>query len=257
MIQLMGIINYIHSIDDNNMMIFARKINHALFQNPFKISRKTEKRNVSIWTRRWLCRMLYATYILFTIHSNTTLLNSCIAPAADILQDMNWVSVDFLSMLVVGALWGCTNPLLRKGSAEVTSSSSSSSSPSSSTCEKKDSFLASALKPFFGIKVWLPYVLNQSGSVVFYILLANSDISMAVPICNAMALLFSFVTSSLLGEPIEKPFRTVLGASLILTGVTICVSSQEQAEQEEKPVWSIICDRSTRTRNGCRSILHI
>ena len=50
---------------------------------------------------------------------------------------------------------------------------------------------------------------------------------MAVPICNAIALLFSFLTSSLLGEPIEKPFQTILGASLILIGVTICVSSQE------------------------------
>lgn len=144
---------------------------------------------------------------------------------------MNWASVDFLSMMVVGALWGCTNPLLRRGSAEITSSSSSQPSTSE---KKKDSFLPSALKSFFDIKVWLPYVLNQSGSVVFYILLANSDISMAVPICNAIALLFSFVTSSLLGEPIEKPLRTALGASLILAGVTICVSSQEQAEQEEE-----------------------
>mmetsp|Transcript_42229 Transcript_42229/g.47791 ORF Transcript_42229/g.47791 Transcript_42229/m.47791 type:complete len:94 (+) Transcript_42229:1936-2217(+) len=90
------------------------------------------------------------------------------------------------------------------------------------------SFLTQAYRPFLSIKVWLPYVLNQLGSVVFYTLLANSNISTAVPICNAFALLFSFVTSSLLGESIEKPFQTVLGASLILTGVAICVSSQEE-----------------------------
>jgi len=153
-------------------------------------------------------------------------------------------SVDFLSMILVGVLWGCTNPLLRKGSAEITSSSSSFSSSSSSTsksaadtnntsikiraCEKMYSFLTQAYRPFLSIKVWLPYVLNQLGSVVFYTLLANSNISMAVPICNAFALLFSFVTSSLLGESIEKPFQTVLGTSLILTGVAICVSSQEE-----------------------------
>ena len=136
-------------------------------------------------------------------------------------------------MVLVGVLWGCTNPLLRKGSEEVTASSSSSSSSSSSTSPKssksegKYTFIIEALRSFLNIKVWLPYVINQSGSVVFYILLANSNISMAVPICNAIALLFSFLTSSLLGEPIEKPFQTILGASLILIGVTICVSSQE------------------------------
>eukprot|EP00536_Pseudo-nitzschia_multiseries_P004488 jgi/Psemu1/285134/fgenesh1_pg.74_\ len=141
---------------------------------------------------------------------------------------MNELSLDFLSMLVVGALWGCTNPLLRKGSAEVESSSTNPPETSEDRNSQHDSsFLASSLKSFLNIKVWLPYVLNQSGSVVFYILLANSDISMAVPICNGMALLFSFLTSSLLGEPIEKPIQTAAGASLILIGVTICVSSSQ------------------------------
>lgn len=152
---------------------------------------------------------------------------------------MNLFSLDFLSMIVVGALWGCTNPLLRKGSVEATSSSSSSPSTDPknhiSNKEASDSFLASFLKSFIDIKVWLPYVLNQSGSLVFYILLAKSDISTAVPICNAMALLFSFATSSVLGETTKNPLRTALGASLILFGVTVCVSSQEQL----KTVWTI------------------
>ena len=145
---------------------------------------------------------------------------------------MNFFSQDFLSMILVGAFWGCTNPLLRKGTVEVTSSNDSENADQKS--ESEASFLASFLKAFLNIKVWLPYVLNQSGSLVFYILLAKSDISMAVPICNAMALLFSFVTSILLGEPIKNPLRTAVGASLILIGVTICVSSKEQ-ENEHDP----------------------
>mmetsp|Transcript_28552 Transcript_28552/g.77267 ORF Transcript_28552/g.77267 Transcript_28552/m.77267 type:complete len:142 (-) Transcript_28552:896-1321(-) len=141
---------------------------------------------------------------------------------------MSLLSLDFLSMLVVGALWGCTNPLLRKGSAEVELSSLSRPNASKGrNHHEQSSFLSSSLESFLNIKVWLPYVINQSGSVAFYILLANSDISMTVPICNGMALLFSFLTSSLLGEPIEKPMQTLSGASLILVGVTICVSSQE------------------------------
>lgn len=125
-------------------------------------------------------------------------------------------------MMVVGALWGCTNPLLRKGSVEVTAEATSGKN------DDKSSVLGTFLKSFLNLKVWLPYVLNQSGSLAFYVLLAKSDISTAVPICNAMALLFSFVTSWFLGEPIHNLPKTVLGAGLILVGVTICVSSQEQ-----------------------------
>lgn len=132
---------------------------------------------------------------------------------------MNLFSTDILSMMVVGALWGCTNPLLRKGSVEVTTSN-----------KQESSMLGTFLKSFLNVKVWLPYVLNQSGSLAFYFLLAKSNISTAVPICNAMALLFSFVTSWMLGEPIHNLPRTALGAGLILVGVTICVSSQEEQE---------------------------
>jgi len=153
---------------------------------------------------------------------------------------MNLFSLDFLSMMVVGALWGCTNPLLRKGSVEVTTTSSLKD-PKNLGGKKETtdgSLLVSFLKSFLDIKVWLPYVLNQSGSLVFYVLLAKSDISTAVPICNAMALLFSFVTSSALGEPIKNPSRTALGASLILIGVTICVSSQQEPEKTAWWFWS-------------------
>ena len=129
---------------------------------------------------------------------------------------------DLVSMMIVGALWGCTNPLLRKGSVEATQTESSSSKFSS-----KKSFLRSSLNSFLNIKVWLPYVLNQSGSIVYYLLLAKSDLSLAVPICNAMALLFSFATSTALGEPILNPVRTFLGAALVVLGVASCVATQE------------------------------
>lgn len=142
---------------------------------------------------------------------------------------MDWLGSDrvsdLASMLLVGALWGCTNPLLRKGALEAEQQQKQRSATT------KTSFLKSTLMAFLNFKVWLPYLLNQSGSIVFYSLLANSDLSLAVPICNALALLFSFGTSALLGEPIDKPFRTFLGAALVLVGVTICVSAQEEAEE--------------------------
>ena len=142
-----------------------------------------------------------------------------------IISSMRWSDTarvqDLASMVLVGALWGCTNPILRQGSVEAEKHRSArSSSPKS--------FLQSSLMAFLNFRVWLPYLLNQSGSIVFYVLLANSDLSLAVPICNALALVFSFVTSGLLGESIDKPVRSFLGAALVLVGVTICVSSQGQ-----------------------------
>ena len=120
-------------------------------------------------------------------------------------------------MIIVGALWGCTNPLLRKGSVETARHT-----------RRNESFLKSSLRCLLNVKVWLPYVLNQSGSLVFYFLLAKSDLSLAVPICNALALVFSFVTSLALGEKMQKPIRSFLGATLVVVGVTICVSTQEE-----------------------------
>lgn len=132
---------------------------------------------------------------------------------------------DLASMALVGALWGCTNPLLRKGSMEAEKQQSTVAS---------SSFLKRSLVAFINFRVWLPYLLNQSGSIVFYILLANSDLSLAVPICNALALVFSFATSALLGESIDRPFRTFLGATLVLLGVTICVSSQDESGEDHE-----------------------
>lgn len=132
---------------------------------------------------------------------------------------------DAASMILVGALWGCTNPLLRKGAVEV----EPHQPPNASS-------LKVVLMTFLNLRVWLPYLLNQSGSIVFYALLANSDLTLAVPMCNALAMLFSFITSACLGEKIDKPLRAFAGATLVLVGVTICVTAQDQeiAQHEQQ-----------------------
>jgi len=128
---------------------------------------------------------------------------------------------DVLSLLVVGAFWGCTNPFLRKGSSE-------------STTEKKvendKPLLLDAVKKFQNYRVWLPFALNQAGSLVYYVLLASSDLTLAVPICNGLALVFSCFTSFLLGERVDKPFRAFLGASLVMLGTALCMVAQEEKQ---------------------------
>ena len=139
------------------------------------------------------------------------------------------------ALILVGALWGCTNPLLRKGSSEAKSSfghaettaAAESSDPSSRSSDSfARSFFISSLSKFLHFRVWLPYLLNQSGSLLFYYALSKSDLSLAVPICNALALIFSIFTSFALGERVDKPARAIVGGALVMGGVTLCLSSR-------------------------------
>jgi drug/metabolite transporter (DMT)-like permease len=132
--------------------------------------------------------------------------------------------LDFVLLILVGAFWGCTNPLLRLGASDDASTSASSSSETSGTVF--DILRASAAK-FLNVRVWLPYALNQFGSVLFYIALSRSDLTLAVPICNALALVFSIVTSFALGERLDRPIRAMVGSALVMTGIAICLHSRE------------------------------
>mmetsp|Transcript_5577 Transcript_5577/g.7341 ORF Transcript_5577/g.7341 Transcript_5577/m.7341 type:complete len:136 (+) Transcript_5577:124-531(+) len=130
---------------------------------------------------------------------------------------------NYLAMFAVGAFWGCTNPLLRHGVLR--------SDPSSTQEPENNSFLVSvlsSLQKFRHVEVWMPYALNQAGSVLFYFTLGSSEISLAVPICNGLALVFSIITSFIIGEKVESPARTILGASLVVVGVAICVMSSSE-----------------------------
>jgi len=152
-------------------------------------------------------------------------------------------TLETLSLILVGALWGCTNPLLRQGAVEVskapTTTTFSSLDGDSSASEPQNGFVDSLCSFFIKLKnmrVWLPYVVNQLGSVMYYFTLANSNLSLAVPICNALALVFSIFASIALGEPIRRPWVTIVGATLVVTGVTLCLhddtSSSENMEAD-------------------------
>jgi drug/metabolite transporter (DMT)-like permease len=135
---------------------------------------------------------------------------------------------EMISLILVGAFWGCTNPFLRKGSMEE----------HPSTPNEKESCFFSKLKvtlsKFRRVRVWLPYALNQCGSFLFYYLLASSDLSMAVPVCNALSLVFSCITSYALGERVDQPVMAICGSALVVIGVAICVSSQESSTTQAK-----------------------
>mmetsp|Transcript_21135 Transcript_21135/g.31522 ORF Transcript_21135/g.31522 Transcript_21135/m.31522 type:complete len:152 (-) Transcript_21135:545-1000(-) len=151
---------------------------------------------------------------------------------------MSW-GKDIPSLLLVGAVWGCTNPFLRRGMADDdnTTKATEHSSKTQSESKTNDSkhmttethpekgHVLQSLLSFRRISVWLPYALNQSGSLLYYRLLATSDLSLAVPICNALALAFGSVTAWFLGESVDNPMRAMCGCALISVGVIICMMS--------------------------------
>jgi hypothetical protein len=94
------------------------------------------------------------------------------------------------AFVLVGALWGCTNPLLRAGSQSEDSTQKS----------KPQGFFAEIKALLTNWRFLLPFALNQCGSVAYVATLGSSAISMAMPICNSLALFFNCVTSRLMGE---------------------------------------------------------
>jgi Putative transmembrane family 234 len=135
--------------------------------------------------------------------------------------------LDFVLLVLVGAFWGCTNPFLRKGALEVSTQAKDKESSSSDNNGSLLQVMSNSATKFFNIRVWLPYALNQSGSILFYVALSRSDLTLAVPVCNALSLVFSVVASFALGEYVDKPGRAVLGSALVMIGVGICVNSRE------------------------------
>jgi drug/metabolite transporter (DMT)-like permease len=142
--------------------------------------------------------------------------------------------VDVLSLVLVGACWGCTNPLLRASSAtnQKTTSTADAASDTKATFAQS---VVSSLSKFRRVSVWLPYVVNQAGSLLYYFALSQSDLSVAVPVCNALALVFSIATSYFMGERVDQPLRTMLGATLVMGGVAVCLVSRNAEDENGIP----------------------
>ncbi|CDQ65500.1 unnamed protein product [Oncorhynchus mykiss] len=123
--------------------------------------------------------------------------------------------MEVLCLLLVAVLWGCTNPFLKRGTEGIEH-------------VKKDSkllhFLAEVKFLFLNIKYLIPFLLNQSGSLVYYFTLAATDLSLAVPVANSLTFLFTMLTGKLLGEEFGGK-RAVGGMVLTMVGITLCIVS--------------------------------
>lgn len=121
--------------------------------------------------------------------------------------------VNALWLCTVALLWGFTNPFIKQGGAGI---------ERISTGNRVTQFLAELKFLFTNWKYLLPFSINQLGSVLFYITLSSTELSLAVPITNSLTFVFTAIAGTLLGEKIESK-ETYIGMALVTLGVGLCV----------------------------------
>jgi drug/metabolite transporter (DMT)-like permease len=114
-----------------------------------------------------------------------------------------------IGLSIVGVIWGITNPWLEKGSEGQKS-------------DDLDLSMKSLIKLILNYKFLVPFGLNQLGSVLYYILLGNTNFSVAPMIANSISFVVTFVVENRLKQ---KPFvmKDLLGMSLVVVGVCLCL----------------------------------
>ncbi|KAG7509729.1 hypothetical protein JOB18_003091 [Solea senegalensis] len=123
--------------------------------------------------------------------------------------------VDLLSLLLVSVLWGCTNPFLKRGTEGIENVAETN---------RVSQLLAEVKFLFLNIKYLVPFLLNQSGSLIYYYTLSTTELSVVVPVANSLTFLCTLLTGKLLGEEFGGK-SAVAGMFLTMAGVTLCIIS--------------------------------
>ncbi|XP_044755915.1 transmembrane protein 234 homolog [Coccinella septempunctata] len=116
------------------------------------------------------------------------------------------------ALVTVALLWGCTNPILKRNSTKIVEIKSTS---------KIQKFYLEVKYLFTNLDYMIPFIVNQLGSVIYFIALQNIDISLALPVSNSLTFVFTAIMGWILGEDLPK--RNVsLGILLIFIGTALC-----------------------------------
>lgn len=123
--------------------------------------------------------------------------------------------------LIVGVCWGVTNPFIKR--ATMTKALDGASNEVNKGAAQ--SHIATLRHFCVEPRIFLPFLVNQSGSIVYYLLLSKEPISKAAPICNALTFILTAITGYFfLKEEIRSPLLLILGSLLVLLGIYICCS---------------------------------
>lgn len=126
--------------------------------------------------------------------------------------------------ILVSLLWGCSNPFIKHAQAVTKVQSAAEEDESEKGHKSLISSLFSWLNSFRDMRVLIPFVVNQTGSIVFFILLSKEPVSIASPVCNSLTFVVTAVTSyTLFNEVVRYPMMLIIGTVLIITGTTLCM----------------------------------
>ncbi|XP_006158178.1 transmembrane protein 234 [Tupaia chinensis] len=128
-----------------------------------------------------------------------------------------------LALVLVAALWGGTQPLLKRASAGLRQ-------VREQTWARQ--WLQEVKTLVLNTQYLVPFLLNQCGSLLFYLTLASTDLTLAVPICNSLAIVFTLIVGKALGEDVGGK-RAVAGLALTVTAITLCITSSVSKAQEQ------------------------
>ncbi|XP_020775199.1 LOW QUALITY PROTEIN: transmembrane protein 234 [Boleophthalmus pectinirostris] len=131
---------------------------------------------------------------------------------------------ELLSLVLVSVLWGCTNPLLKRGTQGIETVARSS---------RVAQLLAELKFLLLNLSYIVPFLLNQSGSLVYYYTLSTTELSVAVPVTNSLTFLCTLITGKALGEEFGGKYA-VAGMFLTMAGITLCVMSSMDPSKQNK-----------------------
>ncbi|KAH8418590.1 hypothetical protein KR222_003030, partial [Zaprionus bogoriensis] len=129
-----------------------------------------------------------------------------------------------VQLLAVGLLWGVTNPFIRLGSQGIESVTDTGS--------RLRNFIAELRTVGSRLNYWIPFGLNQCGSLLYVWTLQSSNITIAVPVANSLSFAFTAITGYLLGEPLPGR-NVVIGTLLVCCGTTLMICDKLQLEAQQ------------------------
>ncbi|OAK93768.1 hypothetical protein IQ06DRAFT_321449 [Phaeosphaeriaceae sp. SRC1lsM3a] len=132
-----------------------------------------------------------------------------------------------LGFLMVGACWGLTTPFMRSAALNYTPREHPAlRNPDISWLRQRVLGIWFAVigvlsRPAYAV----PLLLNVTGSVWFFILIGQAELSLTVPITNSLAFLFT-VLGEWWAEKKVISRDTWIGMALVLGGIALCVHSK-------------------------------
>ncbi|KAI6092274.1 integral membrane protein [Hypoxylon rubiginosum] len=131
--------------------------------------------------------------------------------------------------LLVGLAWGLTTPFIRRAAKDH--------NPPAHPLLARDDVKASWIKSklygaFFAVvdllrnpRYAIPLLINLTGSVWFFLLIGQAELSLTVPIVNTLAFLFTVLGDWWIDRKVISR-DTWIGMALSLCGIALCVQSK-------------------------------